>query len=65
MTKIATPTEIPIKNKVTTQNATKRFDYTTIADRLRTISWSNERYPNGVVKAVYGIPTFPLTTQAV
>ena len=23
-------------------NATKNFDYTTIADRLRTVSWSNK-----------------------
>ena len=25
------------------KNATKNFDYTTIADRLRTVSWSNAR----------------------
>ena len=24
-------------------NATKNFDYTTIADRLRTVSWGNDR----------------------
>ena len=30
----------PKKNEVTTKNATKNFDYTTIADRLRTVSWS-------------------------
>ena len=34
-------------------NATKHFDYTTIADRLKTVSWSNS-HPTGVVKPVYG-----------
>ena len=28
--------------KTTHTNATKNFDYTTIADRLRTVSWSNK-----------------------
>ena len=44
---------------------TKNFDYTTIADRLRTVSWGNDSHPTGVVKPVYGIPTFPLTAKAV
>ena len=47
------------------KNATKNFDYTTIADRLRTISWGDDSRPSCVVKPVYGIPTFPLTTKAV
>ena len=35
------------KNIVKTfKNATKTFDYTTIADRLRTVSWSNSSQPN-------------------
>ena len=58
----------PLKNKkinVTTQNATKNFDFTTIVDRLRTASWSNDSQPTGVVKPVYGNPTFPFTTKAV
>ena len=46
-----------------TQEITQRFhqnvDYATIADRL----WSNCRYPTGVVKLVYGIPTFQLTAK--
>ena len=42
------------------KNATKNFDYTTIADRLRNIS-----YPTGVVKPVYERSTFPVTTTAV
>ena len=29
------------KNKATTQIANKKFDYTTIFDRLTTVSWSN------------------------
>ena len=28
--------------RTTYTNATKNFDYTTIADRLRTVSWSNK-----------------------
>ena len=33
------------KKKTTWQhkNATQNFDYTTIADRLRMVSWSNDR----------------------
>ena len=47
------------------KNATKNFDYTTIADRFRTVSWSNDSHPTGIVKPVYEIPTFPLTATAV
>ena len=32
------------KSNVTTHNATKNFDYTTIADRLKTVSWSNDNH---------------------
>ena len=46
------------------KNDTTNFDYTTIADRLRTVSWGNDSHPTGVVKPVYRIPTFPLTTKA-
>ena len=31
------------------KKATKNFDYTTIADRLRTVSWGNDSHPTGVV----------------
>ena len=31
-------------------DATKHFDYTTIADWLGTVSWSNDSHPTGVVK---------------
>ena len=53
------------KSKVTTQKCHKNFDYTTIADRLKTVSLSNDSHPTGMVKPVYKIPTFPFTTKAV
>ena len=65
MTEALTPTEKYKKQRDNTKNATKNFDYTTIADRLRTVSWGNDSHPAGVVKPVYGIPTFPLTAKAV
>ena len=48
-----TKTLIPIENSKTNvqhKNVIKKFDYTTIVDRLRTVSWSNDRHPTGVVK---------------
>ena len=48
-----------------TKNATKNFDYTTIAGRLMTVSWGNDSHPTGVVKPDNGIPTLPLTTTVV
>ena len=65
MTKAPTPTEKSKKATWQHKNATKNFDYTTIAYRLRTVSWGNDSHPTGVVKPVYGIQTFPLTTKAV
>ena len=32
-----------------TNNATKKFDYTAVADRLMTVSWSNYGHPTGVM----------------
>ena len=58
------PQTIP-KGNLTTQKRHQKFDYTLIADRLRTVSWSNNSHPTGVAKPIYGIPTFPLTTKAV
>ena len=52
MIKAPTPTECH-KGKVTTQRH-KKFDYTAVADRLRTISWSKYSHPTGVVNLVYG-----------
>ena len=51
------------KSNLKTQNATINFEYRTIADRLRTVSWSNDSWLTGVVKPVYGIPSFPLTPK--
>ena len=34
-------------------NATKNFDYTTIVDRLRTVSLCNDSHPTGVVLMIY------------
>ena len=43
------------------KHASKYFDYTTIAD----LGQSNESHQTGMVKPVYGMPTFPLTATAV
>ena len=65
MTKAPTPTEKLKKATWQHKNATKNFDYRTIADRPKTVSWGNDSHPTGVVKPVYDIPTFPLTEKAV
>ena len=44
------------------KNASKNFNHT-IADRFRTVSCSNDSHPTGVVRPVYGISTFSLTTK--
>ena len=66
MKKAPAPTEKSKKNESdNTKNATKDFDYTTIEDRLKTVSSSNNSHPIGVVKLIYERSTFPLTTTAV
>ena len=65
MTKVPTPTEKSKKHRDNIKNATKNFDYTTIADRLKTVSWSNSSHPTGVVKPVHKRSSFPLATTAV
>ena len=48
-----TKTPLPAENSKTNRqhkNATKNFDDTTIANRLRTISWSNNSHPTDMVK---------------
>ena len=65
MTKAPTPTEKSKKQRDNTKNATKSFDYTTIADRLGTVSWSNNSHPTGVVKPVHERSTFSQTATAV
>ena len=53
MTKAPTPTEMSKGQSDNADNATKKFDKTAIADRLRTVSWSNYSHPTGVVYQVY------------
>ena len=48
MTKAHTPTEMSKGQSDNINNATKKFDYTAVADRLRTVSWSNYSHPTGV-----------------
>ena len=54
MTKAPTPTEMSKGQSDNTNNATKKFDYTAVADRLRTVSWSNYSHPTGVVNRFTG-----------
>ena len=49
VTKAPTLTEKSIKQRDNIKNATKTFDYTTIAGWLRTVSCSNSSHPTGVV----------------
>ena len=58
MTKAPTPTEMSKGQSENTNNSTKKFDYTAVADRLWTVSWSNNGHPTGVVNLVYG-PNLP------
>ena len=48
MTKAHTQTEKSKGQSDITNNATKKFDYTAVADRLRTVSWDNYGHPTGV-----------------
>ena len=64
MTKAPTPAELSKGQSDKTNNATKKFDYTAIADRRRTVSWSNYGYLTGVVNRFAG-PAFPLPAIAV
>ena len=53
MTKAPTPTEVSKGLGDNTNNATKKFNYTAIADRLKTVSWSNYSHPTGVLCRFY------------
>ena len=64
MTKAPTLLKSP-KQRDSIINAIKNFDYTTITERLRKVSWSNSSHPNGVIKPVYESSTFQLTATAV
>ena len=53
---------IPTENSTTNRqykNATE-IDYTTTVDQLRTVTWTNDSHPTGVVKSIYGYPTSTL-----
>ena len=43
----------------TRKKSFQKLDYTTIADRLRTVSWSNSSLPTGLDKPVYERSTVP------
>ena len=64
MTKAPTPTEMSKGRNDNTNNVTKKLDYRAVADRLRTVNWSNYGHPTGVVNLVYG-PSLPTPTTAV
>ena len=53
MTKVPTLTEKSKKQHDNMKNVTENFDYTMIADRIMTVSWSNCSHPTGVVKPVH------------
>ena len=61
MTKTPKSTEKSKKKRDSTKTQQQKFDYTTIADRLRTVTWSYNSQATGVVKPVYERWTFPLT----
>ena len=65
MTKAPAPTEKSKKQRDNTKNATKKIDYTTIADRLRTVSWRYNSHQTGEVKPVFARSTFPVTATTV
>ena len=66
MTKASTPTEKKNKKKRDNiKNATKNFEYTTMSNQLRTVSWSNSSHCTDVVKKVKERSTFPLTAKVV
>ena len=50
MTKVPTLAEMSKGQSDNTNNATKKFYYTAIMDRLGMVSWSNNGRPTGVVK---------------
>ena len=64
MTKTLTTTENSKKQSDNTKTIPKDFDYTMIADRRRTVNWSNNSHQTCVIKPVYGILNFQLATKA-
>ena len=64
MTKAHTPTEMSKGQNDNTNNATKKFDHTAVADRPKTVSCSDYGHQIGVVNLFTG-QTFPLPSPAV
>ena len=64
MTKAPSPTE-KSKKQHDNKKATKNLNYSTTADRLKTVSWNNNSHPDGVGNPVYERSTLPLTATAV
>ena len=65
MTKAPTLTEKSKRQRDNIKDATKNFDFSAIADRPRTVSWTNSSHSTGVVKPVSERSTFSLTETAV
>ena len=65
MIKTPTSTEKSKKQRGNIKKHHKNFDFTTIADRLRTVNWSTSSHPTGVVKSVNERSTFLLTATDV
>ena len=59
-----TPAEMSKGKSDNTNNASKKFDYTAVADLLRAVSWSNYGYLTSLVNRFMD-PTFPLPATAV
>ena len=55
MTKVPTPTEKSKKQREKHKNATKNFDYTTISDRLRMVSWGNDKWTISKICSWYSV----------
>ena len=64
MTKAPTKAENVKRAKWQHKKNHKMFDYTAIADRLRTVSWSNYSHPTGAVNRFTG-QTFKIPATAV
>ena len=54
MIKVPTPAEMSKGQSDNTNNVTKKSDYTAVAGRLKTVSWSNYGHLTGVVNRITG-----------
>ena len=63
MTKAPTQTEMSKGQSDNTNNATKKFDKTAVADRLRTVSRSNNSHPTGMVNRFTGPQSINFNTE--